>query len=633
MDEDRPNFVPSEKAEDGLLAGALESIDEIFCAVDAEWRFIYVNARAEQAWGRRREDLLGRSFRSAFPAAAGTETDELYRRVMADRVPAHHETISPLTGRWVSISIYPGADGGLFSYVRDISTRKANEEALRLSDAQLRAVFESALDVAFIISDPNGWVTGWNPGAEAIFGAGAAAMMGRDTRELFTPEDRADGVPEKEMAQARQYGRAGDDRWMQRVDGRRFWASGSLMPLLLENQPPHGFLKILRDHTAVHQAEAARHEAEDRLRLLLESVDDYAILTLDVEGNITSWNEGAARLTGYASGEILGRFFGVFYPAESLASDLPRRELATAVSAGRSENEGWRIRRDGSYVWVNEILVPMYGARADTRELIGFAKVARDLTGRRAVEEERERLLVAEQAARALAENASIAKDRFLALLSHELRTPLTPVLIAVNTLARDRSLSESAQAALRMIERNVLLEVNFIDGLLDLTRIIHGKLEITLDAIDLKEILRHAIEISASDFEAKKQLLTVALDADEHRLQGDSARLQQLFWNLLKNASKFTPDGGTIAVSSRSASGWVIVEVSDSGIGFAPETALQIFDAFTQASSEVTRNFGGLGLGLAIAKATAEAHGGTLQARSAGENQGATFVVSLPLA
>jgi two-component system CheB/CheR fusion protein len=234
--------------------------------------------------------------------------------------------------------------------------------------------------------------------------------------------------------------------------------------------------------------------------------------------------------------------------------------------------------------------------------------------------------------ARAEAEAATLAKDHFLAVLSHELRTPLTPVLMAVNTIGRVKDLPPLIRDALEMIRRNVQVEAHFIDDLLDLTKISRGKLELVREPMDLHETISRAVEVSASDMESKKQQLTLDLEAGIAQLEGDQMRLQQAFWNLLKNASKFTPERGQIHITSRNEEDRIIVEVSDTGVGFPPEKAEAIFDPFAQASVAVTREFGGLGLGLAISKAAIEAHGGALRAHSEGANRGAIFTVELPL-
>ena len=291
--------------------------------------------------------------------------------------------------------------------------------------------------------------------------------------------------------------------------------------------------------------------------------------------------------------------------------------------------EDWTVRKGGELYWSDELLVPL---RGEDGQLIAFAKFCRDLSARKAAEDERTRLLADTQAARAEAEAAGEAKDHFLAVLSHELRTPLTPVLMAVHMLARNPEMPASARQTLEMIERNVQVEARFINELLDITQINRGKMEIENEPVDLHEAVQRAVEVAGDDAERKRQQVTVALAAGSHEVRGDATRLQQVFWNLLKNASKFTPAGGSIRVLSRGEPGRVVVEVSDTGIGFEPQEAGRLFEAFAQASLEVTQKFGGLGLGLAIAKATVTAHGGTLHARSEGRGRGATFTVDLPL-
>ena len=240
--------------------------------------------------------------------------------------------------------------------------------------------------------------------------------------------------------------------------------------------------------------------------------------------------------------------------------------------------------------------------------------------------------LLEAELARTEAEEACVARDQFLAAVSHELRTPLTPVLMAAHLLAQNPEVPVSAREALDMIERNLRIEARLVDDLLDFTRVHCGKLEVACEPVNMHEVIAHALEVTSDDVARKNQQVTVNLKANCHEVRGDATRLQQVFWNLLKNASKFTPPGGSIHVSSRDVRGQLIVQVNDSGIGFEPALGLRLFDAFAQGSREVTRRFGGLGLGLAIAKAAVKVHGGTLHAKSEGCGRGATFTVTLPL-
>ena len=242
-------------------------------------------------------------------------------------------------------------------------------------------------------------------------------------------------------------------------------------------------------------------------------------------------------------------------------------------------------------------------------------------------------LVRAEQALRE-AEEASRAKDHFLATLSHELRTPLTPVLAVIATLAEDTRIPQDARAALGLARRNIELEARLIDDLLDLTRVSRGKLEIHCEPADLRPVLEHSVLISCGHEVASGRVyLEMDLRAESHCVWADTSRLSQVFWNLLKNAVKFTPSGGTIAVRSWGESGGLTIAVADTGIGIEPEALPRIFDAFEQTDRRITRRYGGLGLGLAISRSIVELHGGTLTVSSSGRGRGAVFTVHLPTA
>ena len=229
------------------------------------------------------------------------------------------------------------------------------------------------------------------------------------------------------------------------------------------------------------------------------------------------------------------------------------------------------------------------------------------------------------------AEEANRAKDRFLAMLSHELRTPLTPVLMTIASLRREPDLSDELRHDLEVLHRNVELEALLIDDLLDLTRIAHGKLELHNDAVDVHATLDHALSICAGDLTSKKIHVVRRFEAREHHCWGDPARLQQVFWNLVKNAAKFTPEGGRIEIETRNTeSGEIVVAIKDNGIGIEEQLMPRIFDAFEQGGGTITSTYGGLGLGLAICKRVVDLHAGTLTAESEGKGRGATFTVTL---
>jgi signal transduction histidine kinase len=302
--------------------------------------------------------------------------------------------------------------------------------------------------------------------------------------------------------------------------------------------------------------------------------------------------------------------------AALLAPDVP----VIIVSGAMGEQVAVDILRDGATDYIlKDHLERLPGAiRRALRE-------ADERSARRSAEEEMRK-------ARDLAEAANRAKDHFLAVLSHELRTPLTPVLTAVQTMEAEGNLPEHLREQIQMIRRNVELEVKLIDDLLDLTRVTRGKLELQLQPTDLHEKVRQVLAICDADLRAKRLTVTVQLEARHHRVQADSARLQQILWNVLKNAVKFTDEGGHVTVRTADVPGGrVEVSVTDSGIGIELDKLPRLFDAFEQGGKHVTRQFGGLGLGLAISRAIAEQHGGSLTAASEGAGRGATFALSLP--
>ncbi len=380
-----------------------------------------------------------------------------------------------------------------------------------------------------------------------------------------------------------------------------------------------------------------RADASERLRLVVENAREYAIVSMDLDRRIESWNIGANEMMGYTEAEVLGLPADIFFVPEDRAGGAPEREAAVALAEGRAADERWHLRKDGSRFWGSGVMMPMrsHGVGAP----FGLLKIFRDQTHARAATEAIEtsraelvQALVDNRRARAEAEAANHAKDRFLAILSHELRTPLTPVVMALHALERNVELPNSVRSTVELIRRNVKAELTLIDDLLDVTRISSGKLEMANEETDMHEVIRAAAGVCETDFSAKRQRLGLSLQARRHVVPGDASRLQQVVWNVLKNASKFTPNDGEIQVETSNVEDTFVLVVADNGMGISAEALALIFDAFAQEGHWVTSEFGGLGLGLAIAKATVDAHHGTLVASSGGRNKGATFTITLPL-
>ena len=479
-----------------------------------------------------------------------------------------------------------------------------------------RRVFRSIKDYAIFTLDLDGVVTSWNPGAERVFGYMAPEIIGHDGGVLWTPEDQACGAAVQEREIARRDGVAEDKRWHQRQDGTRFFANGTMRPLLDEAGTLLGFTKVCRDATG-------ENEPQERLGAIIESSDD-AIISKNLRSVITSWNVGAQRIFGYTAEEMIGKSIHVLIPPERWGEE---DGILSQISRGERVDhlETVRVAKDGRRLDLSVTISPV---RDLTGTVVGASKVARDITERKQSEV---RLLETERAARAAAERANQMKDEFLATLSHELRTPLNAILGWAQILCNDPTAKDVAEGA-AIIERNARAQTQIIEDLLDMSRIISGKVRLDVQRVNLKLVLEAAVDTVRAAADAKSVRLQVVLDPLAHPVSGDPNRLQQVFWNLLSNAIKFTPKQGRVQVVLERVNSHLEVSVSDSGEGIAPEFLPYVFDRFRQADASTARRHGGLGLGLAIVKQLTELHGGTVRVKSAGLGQGATFIVALPL-
>ena len=366
------------------------------------------------------------------------------------------------------------------------------------------------------------------------------------------------------------------------------------------------------------EAQARRSaENEELFGLLVESVRDYAIFMLDPSGHVATWNVGARRIKGYTAEEIVGRHFSTFYQPEEIQQGKCEYELEVAAREGRFEDEGWRVRKDGTCFWANVVISSV---RDSQNRLLGFAKVTRDLTERKKAQEE--------QAARRAAEEANRAKDEFLAMLGHELRNPLAPIVTALQLmqLRGDTRTSKEQQ----IIERQVQHMIRLVDDLLDVSRITRGTLVLKLQRLDVRDCIAKAVELASPLFEQKSHHVQVDVPEEPILVLADDARLIQVLANVLVNAARYTGSGGHISIGAEVREGQVLVRVRDDGRGISPELLPKIFDLFVQGSQGAERSMGGLGIGLTLARRLIEKQGGTISAASGGEGQGSTFTVRL---
>ena len=484
------------------------------------------------------------------------------------------------------------------------------------SDALLRLLVESVRDYAIFMLDPEGRIVSWNVGAERLKGWSTEEIIGKHFSIFYTAEEREAGRPERELRIASAEGTYREEGIRVRKDGSTFRANVVLTAMRDETGTLRGFAKVTRDVSE-------SHAAEERFRLLVDGVQDYAIFMLDPDGVIVSWNSGAQRLKGYTAEEIIGRHFSAFYTEEDRRDRKPARELIIARATGKYEEEGFRVRKDGSTFWANVLITAL---RAEDGTLRGFAKVTRDVTERKKAE------LQLRRAFEEL-EQASRIKDEFLTTISHELRTPMTSIIGWAALLTTGTDDPQSVRQGVRAIMESAQLQAKLIDDLIDVAWSLTGKLTVDLRAIDFAEVVLRTIEAARPVAASKRIQLDLALPPTPAVVTADRTRLQQVVWNLLSNALKFTPAGGAVQVSITTDGQAAELRVTDNGRGMQPETLRNLFRRFWQEESTTTRAAGGMGIGLALARHLVELHGGAIAAESAGPGQGSTFRVTLPLA
>ncbi len=406
-----------------------------------------------------------------------------------------------------------------------------------------------------------------------------------------------------------------------------------LLPYRTQQDVIDGAVLTFVDMTAIRNAQWQLKVGEANLQRVVESTRDYAIVTLDENGGIAGWNLGASQLFGHLAEEVIGRPFELIFTSQDQAAGLPRRVLEQALETGRAEDERWHVRKDGSLLFTSGIVTPLH----EDGRLVGYASIARDLSNGNRIEAQLEASLAKEQDAAAELARAYALKDEFLAVMSHELKHPLNLILVNAELLSRLPQAREApavAQAA-AVIRRTVLGQAKIIDDLLDLSRLRTGKLSLNDACIDGAEIVTRVCEAIRDDAAARNLTLDWRLDPDASMLNADAVRFEQIVWNLLSNALKFTPPGGTIDVRLTVDGDFSRLDVQDSGQGIEAEFLDQVFDMFQQTgrNRSTSREQGGMGIGLALVRQLAQAHGGRAEAASKGLGRGSVFSVWLPRA
>jgi two-component system CheB/CheR fusion protein len=517
---------------------------------------------------------------------------------------------------------------------RNAELVRLNEKLVRGED-RFRLMVEGVKDYAIYMLDPEGRITSWNEGARRLKGYEASQIMGEHYARFFTPEDIAAGVPEMELEHARMEGRYETEGYRLRKDGRPFWANVVVTRINDSKGALIGFSKVTRDLTERKRVEEYLEQSERRFRLMVSGVKDYAIFMLDAEGRVASWNEGVRRLKGYERDEIVGKHFSIFYPQEDLERQKPQKELEIVLAEGRVEDEGWRVRKDGSLFWANVVITRVLDEQGN---VIGFTKVTRDLTERMRAEEAlrkaNEELESRVRARTVDLEAALAARDEFLSIASHELKTPLTALKLQLQAAKRkvrpDAPKSLTGEEAARVFETTLKQAVSLeelVEDLLDVARAQTGRLGLELKEVCVPTLLSDvATALGAQALAAHSPIETDI--CGPATATWDPRRISQVLMNLLSNAIKYAP-GSPIRLSCTVEEGSARIVVEDFGPGIRTDKLPAIFERYERAGAPAA--VGGLGLGLYITKLIVEAHGGAIEVDSQ-PGRGTRFSVQLPL-
>jgi len=499
-----------------------------------------------------------------------------------------------------------------------------NKDIFGAAQSVLATILES-VDEAIISMTGGGRVIAWNKAAERILGYTAQEMIGQSA-SLIIPDSTAN--QEARILEQVRLGQKVEHFRTQLLQkgGQSVEVMAHYSPIRDDIGRITGVLKIVESADIRRKLEIAERD-QLFLASIVSSAED-AIVSKDLNGIVTSWNRAAERLFGYTEQEIVGRPISLLIPADH--PDEEPRILDRIRRGERIEHyETKRVRKDGRLIDVALTVSPIKDALG---RIIGASKIARDITSQKlAVAREREALRETQEA-RKQAEEASRAKDEFLATISHELRTPMTAILGWTRMLLSGQMNPETQQKALETIDRNARSQAQLIEDLLDVSRIVSGKLRIEFKVVDIAAVVAAAVESTRPAAEAKRIRIQTVLSSGAGPLLGDFDRLQQVVWNLLSNAIRFTPADGLVRIYLQRVESQVELRVSDTGAGIPPEFLPHIFDRFTQADSSITRTHSGLGMGLAIVKSLVELHGGVLSASSVGRGHGSEFTVKLPV-
>jgi PAS domain S-box-containing protein len=541
------------------------------------------------------------------------------------------------TKYWAHSSLYPVYNElhkhvGFTVLLKDVNTKKLAEVEAREQEDRYRLIVEVVKDYSIFMLSPTGDILTWNDGAQKIKGYRSSEIIGKHFALFYTRQDIESGKPELELELAIQNGRHEDEGWRVRKSGSLFWCSVVITPLYNRYNELIGFSEVTRDLSEKKKEEELLKQSEERYRLLVGQVRDYGIFMLDEKGRIISWNEGAQRIKGYTADEILGKYFSIFYMEEDKINDRPEQELKVARQYGKYEEEGWRVRKDGTMFWANVVITAIHNEQG---VFLGFAKVTRDLTERREAEvaikesSKQYKLLADElkETNRDL-EEANKELEQFTSIVSHDLQEPVRSIKSFLVLIEKKLSepntnidelktyIAKSIKASNRMRE--------LILNLLHYAQL--SKEDISYETVNVDEMIGEVLQNLKSNIDTTGA--TISINTEVKSVAGNRIQLMQLVQNLLTNSLKFV-NGRTphIKIGCSKKADHVLFSIADNGIGIAKESETKVFELFRR--EHTADKYPGMGIGLSICKKIVERHHGQIWPQSE-PGKGTTFYFTL---
>lgn len=619
------------------MIGEIE--DYAIILLDKDGTVLNWNKGAEKIKGYKQEEIVGKSFKNFY-----TEED---RKNEKPEMLIRHATY---TGKaldegwrvrkdgsrfWGSIVITALHDSkgevtGFVKVTRDLTERRETEEELKKSEERYHKMVEEVEDYAIILLDKDGTVLNWNKGAEKIKGYKQEEIVGKNFRVFYTPEDQANHKADKLIHIASTSGKALDEGWRMRKDGTRFWGSIVITALHDTEGNVTGFVKVTRELTDMKEAEDELKRSEERYHRMIDEIEDYAIILLDRNGTVLNWNKGAEKIKGYKHDEIVGKNFSIFYTPEDLAIDKPNRLITQAYKTGKSSDEGWRRRKDGTRFWGSIVITALHNPDG---EVIGFSKVTRDLTERKLAEDK-----LREYSSELEFQNKEL--EQFAYAASHDMKEPLRKIHLYNSFINENKNNTLDAKSR-EYLNRSINAVKRMNDLIEDL--LTYSKSTSTVESFeetDVNSLLKEIVAHHKEEFEQKHVKITID---KMPKMEVVPFQFNQLMDNLVSNSIKYAhPERNVeIAITYKLVKGSKLINrdaepdvdyhrisVIDNGIGFEPQYEQKVFEIFQRLSNPT--GVKGSGIGLAICKKIVQNHKGFIKAIGR-MNEGATFEIYLP--